>query len=460
PELASIRDLVQEMNAGEVELLLIIGSNPAFTAPVDLQFAAAMSRVKMTAQLSTHRDETSAHCHWHIPETHYLESWSDVRAWDGTASIIQPLIEPLFAGKSAHQVLDAFFQLPPRSDFDVVQEFWQSRRLWLDFEKGWRRALHDGVVAGTELKPVGVNLSDQFRPTGSTQPLAEHLELCFRPDSSVWDGRFANNAWLQELPRPITKVTWDNALLVSPAFARKESVQNGDVVSVQSESGTIKAPIWIVPGHADNTVTLHLGYGRSRSGRVGKDVGVNAYAVRTSNAPFRTPVLRFKKTGQRHELAATQAQHTIAGRDIFRATTFSELQRNPALQLGEPPPDPEETLYHPGEFPPTDSARPRITSPSSARTRSSPSARCTGSASTATTAALRTSPGGWRRISSRCRACSARTPRANWFVRSRRHCTTPKVSICKCTIAASARATAPIIALIKSGDLISCNTRT
>jgi len=355
-QLDSITRLVEEMKAGEVELLLILGANPVFTAPADLQFATAMRQVKMAVQLSTHADETSAHCHWHIPEAHYLESWSDVRAWDGTASIIQPLIEPLFAGKSVHQVLDAFFQLPPRSDFEVVQEYWRSRKLWTDFDKGWRRALHDGVVAGTELQPVNVTVAKSFTPEKSARVDAEHLELSFRPDPSIWDGRFANNGWLQELPRPITKLTWDNALLISPALAARHSLQTEQVVSVQTKHGTIEAPVCIVPGQADRTISLHLGYGRSHSGRVGKDVGVNAYALRSSDALFSAQVVKLNKTGEYHKLAVTQSHHTVAGRDIFHATTLSQFQHNPAAHLGEAPPARDETLYHPDEFLPRDYA--------------------------------------------------------------------------------------------------------
>ena len=194
PHLESIGQLSGQMKAGEVDLLIIIGANPVFTAPGELQFASAMSRVKMSVQLSAYADETSAHCHWQVPHAHYLESWSDVRAWDGTATIIQPLIEPLFGGRSAHQVLDAFLQMPPRSDFEVVQEYWRQRKLWNDFDKAWRRALHDGVVAETQLQPVNVSVKSNFTPPKLSETRKDRLELSFRPDPSVWDGRFANNA--------------------------------------------------------------------------------------------------------------------------------------------------------------------------------------------------------------------------------------------------------------------------
>jgi MoCo/4Fe-4S cofactor protein with predicted Tat translocation signal len=372
-QLDSLRELTLEMQRGTIDLLLIIGANPVFSAPVDFDFAAAMSRVKLAVQLSAYRDETSAHCHWHIPEAHFLESWGDVLAYDGTASIIQPLIEPLFGGKSAHELLDCFLQMPPRGDYEIVREFWRGRNLWSDFEKGWRKAVHDGVVAGTELKPVDVTLRNDFALAPSAPARNESLELCFRPDPSIWDGRFANNAWLQELPRPFSKLTWDNALLISPALAQLEKLQNGELVSVELSSTSpspppgkevgmrghfLTAPVWIMPGQANETITLHCGYGRTRTGHVGHGVGINAFAVRASDTFWHAPIASLRKLGRRHEFAATQTHHTVAGREIFHETTFQEFRRNPlaAHEHAERVPPRNETLYHPNEFPPADYA--------------------------------------------------------------------------------------------------------
>ena len=359
----SLRELTRAMNEGAADLLLILGSNPVFTAPTDVDFSKAISRVKMVVQLSSYEDETSAHCHWHIPEAHFLESWSDVRAWNGSATIMQPLIEPLFGGKSSHEVLDAFIQLPPRSDYDLMREHWRARNLWSNFEKGWRKAVHDGVIEGTEVKPATVVMHEgiPLSPIGGegrVERAIHSLELSFRPDPSIWDGRFANNAWLQELPRPITKLTWDNALLISPNLAEKEKLQSGDVITLQIAGRSVAGPVWIMPGQADETVTIHLGYGRSRTGHIGKGVGINAFAVRQSDSPFSAAVLSLEKTGERHQFAATQTHHALAGRDVLHETTLERFRQSPtaAHEEGEPTPAPDETLYHNDEFPPTDYA--------------------------------------------------------------------------------------------------------
>jgi molybdopterin-containing oxidoreductase family iron-sulfur binding subunit len=367
-QLQSLRELVAEMKAGAVDTLFILGGNPAYSAPADLDFGAQLEKVKRSIHLGTELDETAALCTWHIPQTHYLEAWGDARAFDGTVSMIQPLIAPLYYGKSGHELLGAMTrQQPIRSDYEIVRDYWRARKLWPDFEQGWRRALHDGFIRGTELRSREVRVENDFelRDTASLVPAPgvphkapaaaiEHLEICFRPDPHLWDGRFANNGWLQECPKPLSKLVWDNAVLVSPALAQRDDLATNDVVEISFQDRTIRGPVWVMPGQAQNTITLHLGYGRSRVGRVGAGVGFNAYSLRTSDAPWVATGAKLVKTGQRHQLVATQTHHNIDSpeRQILRAGSLAEFLAHPDLvNKSVEAPKTEETLYQPEEHP-------------------------------------------------------------------------------------------------------------
>jgi MoCo/4Fe-4S cofactor protein with predicted Tat translocation signal len=325
-QVESLRQLVADMQAGAVDTLLILGGNPVYTTPADVPFAQALNAVPFRAHLSLYEDETSALCHWHLPEAHSLEGWSDGRAYDGTASIQQPLIAPLYNGRTAHELLAALLG-EPQSSYDVVRQYWRQQRPSGDFEAAWRKALHDGVIADSAL-PAKVP------PLKGTLPAADpgaagEFELLFRADPAAWDGRFANNGWLQELPKPLTKLTWDNAALLSPATAERLGVRNEDVVELAYHSRRVKAPVWVLPGQADGTVTLHLGYGRSRAGRAGTGIGVNASALRTSEAPWGGRGLDVQKTGERYRLATTQGHHTMQGRNLVRMATLAEFTKHP-----------------------------------------------------------------------------------------------------------------------------------
>jgi molybdopterin-containing oxidoreductase family iron-sulfur binding subunit len=215
-QLQSIRELAADMDAGRVDLLVILGGNPVYTAPADLNFAAAMQKVQTRVHLSQFVDETAELCHWQVPEAHFLESWSDARAQDGTVTIVQPLIAPLYNGRTAHEVMAAFGDKPQQSSYEVVREFWSaSPAAGADFDAAWRRWLHDGVVANTAFEPKTLALRDTAAAGAVAGEAGAGLEIAFRPDPSVWDGRFANNAWLQELPKPITRLLWDNAVICS-----------------------------------------------------------------------------------------------------------------------------------------------------------------------------------------------------------------------------------------------------
>jgi molybdopterin-containing oxidoreductase family iron-sulfur binding subunit len=332
-EVESLRALVNDMASDAVELLVILGGNPVYDAPADLRFEQQMSRVATRVHLSLYEDETSRWCHWHIPEAHYLESWSDARAYDGTVTIIQPLIAPLYRGSTAHELLAMLLDDAALTSYEIVRNYWREPSGAADFEAFWRRALHDGLVAGSALPSRGVALralppSDEAEPRPSG---AAGLDIIFRPDPTIWDGRFANNGWLQELPKPLTTLTWDNAVHISPATAARLGLAHEDVVELHYRGRIERGPVWITPGNVPDAVTVHLGYGRTRAGRVGNGRGFNAYALRTSDACWHGSGLEIRKTGERYRLARTQNHHRMEDRHLVRSATLEEYRRNPSF---------------------------------------------------------------------------------------------------------------------------------
>ena len=346
----SLRELAQDMAGGKVELLVILGGNPVYNTPADIHFAELMQKVALRVHCSSHADETTAHCHWHIPESHSLESWSDARAYDGTVTIVQPLIAPLFGSKSHHEVVAALLGQTSASGYDLVRKQWEGKLSGGDFDRAWRRVLHDGVIEGTALPAKNVALTSIDWPT-TTESKGAGLELIFRPDPTVGDGRFCNNGWLQELPKPLTKLTWDNAALISPALAERMQLANQDLVELRYQKRTVRAPIWIVPGHPDNAVTVHLGYGRTHAGRVGSGTGFNAYALQTTDAPWAGSGVEIHKTGERFNLSCTQSHYNMEGRNLLRVGTLEEFQKNSKFvhEMGEDP-APDMTLYPPVKY--------------------------------------------------------------------------------------------------------------
>lgn len=352
-QLDSLKELVEALQRDEVDVLLVLGGNPVFTAPADFQFAKHLSRAKFTMHLAPDRNETSVLCDWHIPENHFLESWSDGRAFDGTVSIVQPLILPLYAGKSAHEVLDALQSPPGRADYDIVHDFWKTQMDGETFEDSWHRALHDGLVAGTALPEKKVSLrSPQGQPLAARKEPA--IEITFRPDPTLFDGRFANNGWLQELPKPINKLTWDNAAMVSPVLAEKENLSNGEMIAVEFQGRKLLLPVWIMAGQAENSIGLQFGHGRADVGQTGKGAGFNVFALRTSNCLWRGEGATFKKTGATYHLATTQGEHVIDSpdRQIIREGTFAEFQRDQDfIEHDTETPAKNNTLFDPSEYP-------------------------------------------------------------------------------------------------------------
>ncbi len=325
----SIGELAADIRAGKVTTLMIIGGNPAYDAPSDLGFRDILPKVKFTARLGLYEDETSALCHWHIPQAHSLESWGDARAYDGTISVIQPLIAPLYGGKSEIDFLALLNGQAGKPSHDVVRESWQAQRTGIQhFDAFWEKTLRDGVMAGTAFLPKPVALKSGI---GAQAPQApqQGLEIVFRPDPTIRDGRFANNGWLQELPKPLTKLTWDSVAMLSPKTAQRLGLRSEDAVELKYQGRTIVAPAWVMPGHADESVTVFLGYGRTRAGRVGTGAGFDAGWIRPFATPWIGSGLEIRKTGAKWALAATQTHNTMEGRDVVRVATLDEYRKNP-----------------------------------------------------------------------------------------------------------------------------------
>ncbi len=329
-QLAGLRELTGDMAGGKVEALLTLDGNPAYTAPADLDFGGALAKVGFRAHLGLHADETAALSTWHIPAAHYLESWGDARAFDGSASIIQPLIAPIWGGKTAHDLLAALLG-QNTSGYDAVRAYWQSQRNISGdaFETFWRTALNKGVIEGTALPAAAVTLNSAAVATPSAAAAEQGLELTFRLDPSIWDGRFANNGWLQELPKPLTTLTWDNVAMVGLKLAEQQGLQNGDVIELSYKGRKLSAPVWIMPGQPDESVAITLGYGRSKAGSVGDGAGFNAYALRTADAPGFGGGLAISKVGGGFVLANTQKHYALEGRDLIRRATLEEFLQNP-----------------------------------------------------------------------------------------------------------------------------------
>ena len=368
-ETASLAALVEEMRQGQVEMLVILGSNPAYTAPADLKIAEALDKVPFRVHHGLSVDETAVRSHWHVPASHALESWGDLRAADGTASIVQPLIAPLYHTLSEIEVLDAFARAEgtPKG-YDIVRSHWRTALGESEFEKRWNRAVHDGVVAGSAFPAKAIKTRPGAWQSSADVASADGLEVAFRADPCVHDGRFANLGWLQELPKPLTKTTWDNVALVSPKTAaelggvRTEQTASGHITEVAEltlAGRTVKAPLWVLPGHADGAVTLHLGYGRTRAGQLGSGAGFDAYALRTVAAPWTAKGLQVRKTGETARIACTQDHWTIEAtaqqqaqeRHVVRAVTHAELEQDAhAVQKLGHEPAPGLSLYPPFEY--------------------------------------------------------------------------------------------------------------
>jgi molybdopterin-containing oxidoreductase family iron-sulfur binding subunit len=342
------------MRAGKVDVLLILGGNPAYDAPADLEFASALksNAVNLKVFLGSHRNETAELCQWHVPEAHYLESWSDARAYDGTVSIIQPLIEPLYGGKTAHEIITILAGQSGFSGHELIQAYWQKQHTGADFDAFWRKSLHDGWMDGTAYAPKTVALKNASFPAAQASQIAGYV-INFRRDPSIYDGRFANNGWLQELPKPLTKLTWDNPIMIGPAMAERLKLNFKDVAELEFNGKKVKGAVWIQAGHPDNSITVFLGYGRARAGRIGTGTGFDVYPLRTSQAPWFADGAKLSPTGEIYQLASTQGYQTmetpVGERPLVQERSLEEYKKEPNFaKEGEPPQD--LTLYKPFDY--------------------------------------------------------------------------------------------------------------
>ena len=327
-------------------------SNPAFSAPADLNFAEALGKVALRVHSGLYFDETASLSHWHVPAAHFLEAWSDARTIDGTVSIVQPLIQPLYGGRSAHEVVATMSDRPERNGYDVVREYWTAASApAATFETRWRQWLHDGFIEGTAFAPAAAVLAADVATRLATSAPVDGIEINFRRDPTIYDGRFANNGWLQELPKPVTKLTWDNAGLIAPSTASRLGIANGDMIRVEHDGRSLDVPAWITPGHAQDAITLSVGYGRTRAGRVGNETGFNAFALRGSSAPW-FGAAAVAKTGEEYELASTQDHGSIEGRNLVRSATVDEFKTTPSVfkDMEHQPLDKRISLYTDKEY--------------------------------------------------------------------------------------------------------------
>ncbi len=421
PQIEQFRELIADIDAGRVKLLVILGGNPVYNSPADLKLnAERMNKIGLRVHLGLHSDETAELCHWHVDEKHFLEGWSDARAFDGTANIIQPVINPLYDGKNAHEVVQLFFKENfDKNDHDIVKEFWQKTDIKpaaapantdakasetpakaeksvetngakkpetaaaavpvasppsvapKTFEDNWRKSVHDGYIPGTASAAKTVSVSTAFLSQPEAKPAGSgSLEFVILPDPCVYDGRFSNNGWLQELPNPLNKVTWENVALVSPKTAAKFGINKGndseemtggsqdtafintkggnqssDLVTITYQGANVAQPVpmWITPGQPDDVVTIFMGYGRTRAGKVGTGIGYNVFDVRRSDA-MNYGFGEIKPTGETSQVASTQIHFNMEGRDILRNWDKDEFIADP--KMGE-----QENEYDKSMFP-------------------------------------------------------------------------------------------------------------
>ena len=347
--LDSIIELSQALDKGQIETLVILGGNPAYTAPSDLLFSEKIAKAKSSVHLTLYNNQTTQAVTLGLPRQHYLEYWGDAQALDGSQSVVQPLIQPLYDSKQDSELLSEL--AGQASDAHaLVQSTWKAS------DSQWKKWLHEGVISGPSSSKSSVSVKDSgFGATlqGRLRSIASYdlnaIELSFEPSYALHDGRFANNGWLQELPDPITKLTWDNAALISQKTADKHHIEYGDMLTISAGSVHLDVAALVVPGQAHDSISLAVGYGQTEIGRVGHHTGFNTYALRTSHFPYALPAVTVKKTGKVYPLATTQEHGAIDGklngsvqgtRHLVREATALDYAKNPefAQEVSEHPP--------------------------------------------------------------------------------------------------------------------------
>ncbi|MGX5774849.1 4Fe-4S dicluster domain-containing protein [Methylorubrum zatmanii] len=334
---ASLADLAGALDRGSVTCLAILGSDPVASAPADLDLARRIERARFSVHAGLHGDETAGATHWHLPLTHELESWSDLRATDGTASVVQPLLRPLYDGRSLHEILPLFAGRTATAGHALVRETWKDRGGG-NFEGWWRRSLHDGVIEGSAAPFV-----DPGEPQLPALPeirRQEGLTVELRPDPCLWDGRFANNAWLQECPKPISKQVWGNALALSRKEAGRRGIEAGDVVRARAGDRAIEVPVVIEAGIAEGVGVLTLGYGRQRAGAIGNGIGADAYGLSTQDTPLLLTGIELARTGKTETILRTQNEVQVEGETekLFRQIDLAALARAEPKGIGDDQP--------------------------------------------------------------------------------------------------------------------------
>jgi MoCo/4Fe-4S cofactor protein with predicted Tat translocation signal len=315
----SFLDLVRDIEARRVSALFVLGANPVYQSPGDIDFAKVYATVPLRVHAGLHVDETAARSNWHLPLPHSLEDWSDARSPDGTSTIIQPVVRPLYDSRSAHELLAALTTDQPPSAQQMVRQTWVAQ---LPGGGDWAAALKTGFVASQPLVAAATPPVPSTPPASAASLQPSEVEILFRPDPTIHDGSFANNGWLQELPKPLFKTTWENVVAISPELARQMGLATGQIVRVDANGRAIHGPAWVLAGQPERVVTLFLGYGRSRAGRIGTGIGYDAYRLRSAASPW-SAVGRIAGTGSTVVLAATQDHHLMdaEGEDLVRTVT-------------------------------------------------------------------------------------------------------------------------------------------
>jgi len=329
----TLLELSEDMAIGKVTSLLILGGNPVYDAPATLRFKERLNLVPLIIRFGMYTDETAYHSHWVLPESHFLEAWGDGRSIDGTVTLQQPLISPLYATRSGIEVFSILNGDLGRTGADAVRNYWQSQFSDQRLQEGFLVTPPLPHVIPSFIRGWESTVTSPVHKTQSKSvqsPPKNILEAVFKPDPTIWDGRYSNNGWLQELPKPILQLTWDNAVVISPETAKILDLEDEDEVELKIENHLERAPILQVPGHANGTATLYLGYGRTRAGRVGSNHGYNAYALQDHRSPWFATALEIRKTGNKLELATTHMHSNMEGRDLVIHSELETFRKHPS----------------------------------------------------------------------------------------------------------------------------------
>ena len=348
----SISELTGDMASGKVDTLIILGANPVYDAPPELDFAARLRSVPFSISLARYDDETAIACKWRIPAVHEFESWSDARAFDGTVTMLQPQARPLYGGRSTHEILAALLGDASPDSYALLRDFWQERaqdEKRGEFEDFWHKALQVGIVPDTAAAPLSLtpNADIATQLQGDPPPAKPTLQALFRADEANWDGRYANNAWLLEMPRAFTRLTWDNAARIAPGTAKRLGLKTNDVVEISLAKTKLKAPVYVLPGQAADCITLPLGWGRTVGG-LAAGAGFDAYAARRADAAWVAEITSLVKTGETYQLATTQDQDRVLGRDLVLEGDLDQFNSDPGKIV---PPKKTKSLYPPFQYP-------------------------------------------------------------------------------------------------------------